>query len=114
MVPEDLAEGAALSAPESTGEEPTLQRLPKADLSEEATAPTTAEPEYLTDLGIELSTGEPQSGEGAAFGAPGEVADDEEPPRFDALSLLTTSKGEEESAIVTTEQIPQGTPRPRT
>ena len=72
MVPEDLSEGAALSAPVSTGEEPTSTPAEAAegakteavaplaswaDLSEEAPVRTTAEPEDLADLGIEPATG---------------------------------------------------------
>ena len=40
---------------------------------------------------------------GAAFGAPGEVSEFEEPPRFDALSLLDPIKTEEPE--VTAEEI---------
>ena len=39
--------------------------------------------------------------------APGEVAEHEDPPRFDALSLLDPVKGEEETEHVATEQILQ-------
>ena len=115
-----------LSAPEATGEEPASAAVETAegfvdtaeaaaplsswaDLSEEATAPTTAvEPE---EFGLEpATTSAPLSGGGAAsFGAPGEVSDTEELPQFDALSLLTT-EAKEESGPVTTEQLQDPAP----
>ena len=121
MVPEDLSEGAALSAPEATGEEPASAAAEVAegtsdvaeaaaplsswaDLSEEATAPTTDQPGDLIDLGVEPPTTAFQSGEGAGFGAPADISDTEDLPRFDALSLLTTEV-KEETEHVTAEQI---------
>ena len=99
-----------LSAPEATGEEPASAAVETAegfvdtaeaaaplsswaDLSEEATAPTTAvEPE---EFGLEpATTSAPLSG----------ASDTEELPQFDALSLLT-SEVKEESEPVTTEQF---------
>ena len=98
-----------MSAPETTGEESASAAVETAegvvdtaeaaapltswaDLSEEATALTTAvEPEDLIDLGVEPTTeSAAPSGEGAAFGAPGEVSEFDDLPRFDALSLLIT------------------------
>ena len=95
MVPENPLEGAVLSAPDTTAEgnpeaeadvaesiEASVEGstgLSWADLSEGATAPT---------AGI--------SGEGgAASGAPGDISDSEDLPRFDALSLLDPVETEE-------------------
>lgn len=126
MVPEDLPEGAADSSALDPSADSTLQveaedaegaeaatggaaRLTWADLSEEATADTTAEgqdPEVdlIDNTGVEFSTAPVVLGvEGAAFGAPGEQAEEEE-PRFDALSLLDPVKIEEPTPV-TAEEI---------
>ena len=116
MVPEDQQEEAALSAsepivPSNPTVEPEAAESAEgaiagvtssnwADLSEEATAPTTGlEGQDLLDAGLEpLDSGELLSAGGAAFGAPGdEASDGEEAPqhRFDALSLLEPPKEEE-------------------
>ena len=112
MVPEDPSETAgeeSASPAVETAEgvvdtaEAAAPLTSWADLSEEATAPTTAvEPEDLIDLGIEPTAGTAaSSGEGA-----GEVSEFDDLPRFDALSLLTTEI-KEESEPATAEQILQ-------
>lgn len=104
MVPEDQQEGAALSAPEPT-DQSTLPDEPEAaesaegphggearyswaDLSEGATAPTTAE--FLaqpdtSDIGAEPAEGEVSGGEGAAFGVLGKVSEFEDSPKVRRL-----------------------------
>ena len=103
MVPEDLPEGAALSAPETPapdteaaepeaaegaeGEVAEVVRDRWADLSEEATAnPAGIDTSEFPEL-AEGTTEDPLAdSEGAAFGAPGQP---QEEARFDALELLT-------------------------
>ena len=128
MVPEDQQEGAALSAPApidqstSQGEPEAAEsaeganggdaRINWADLSDGVADSTSfAAPLEQPDLDEEIPELEPEaaevgelSGEGAAFGAPGEIAEFDLPPRFDALSLLDPVKQEEE-AEVTADQI---------
>ena len=103
MVPEHLPEGAASSALE-----PTADGNPEAE----------AEVAESTEVAVEGSTGfswadasevatAPTTGlaerEGAAFGAPGDIAEEEDLPRFDALSLLDPVKSE--GAEVTAEEL---------
>ena len=87
-----------LTAESAAGPHGGEARYSWADLSEGATTPTAAEslaqPD-TSDLGAEPVEGEVSGGEVAASGAPGEVSEFEDPPRFEALSLLDPVKTEE-------------------
>ena len=123
MVPEDLVEEAAVGASDSAApSNPTVQpevapgteggivgfvRDSWADLSEEPPSPiaATEAPVDPEEAGVEASTiGEVCSGEGAAFGAPGEAdSETEHQPGFDDLSILDHPQGEE--TVPTAEDI---------
>lgn len=114
MVPEDQPEGAAERANGRQLKAPKVRTQVRlgnnwADLSDGIldTAAASLEqqdlPEELPELGPGPAEGEELGGEGAAFGAPGEVSEFDHPPRFDALSLLDPVKQEDEQ--VSAEQI---------
>ena len=95
MVPEGLQEGAASSAPEPTADGNPEAEAEAAESAEVAVEGSTGFSWADASEGATAPEADFAEAGGAAFGALGDVAEEDDLPRFDALSLLDTVKPEE-------------------